>query len=151
MSWRHETLKYLRGMLEGCRSVIAAQDPNVSGLELLGVQEWTVPWGMDDGIVVVRLTVIRDPESAGYRRPVWGRVVVAAGAWGFEGVGVEVGLPRFTDDFSKARGFADLDERDRSLTKSLALDLLEGVDGEVTSMREEAGGALSFRVLLADR
>ncbi|MEV5886612.1 hypothetical protein AB0L74_28610 [Streptomyces sp. NPDC052020] len=131
--------------------MIAAQDANVTGMELLGVQEWTVPWGMDDGTVVVRLTIIRDPESAGCRRPVRGRVVVAAGARGFERTGAEVGLPRFTDDLSQARGFADLDERDRSLTKSLTLELVEGVDGEVTSIREEAGGALSFGVLLADR
>ncbi|NEY35580.1 hypothetical protein GTU99_26015 [Streptomyces sp. PRKS01-65] len=151
MSWRQETLKYLRGMLEGCRSVIAAQDTNVTGLELLGVQEWTVPWGMDDGVVVVRLAIVRDAETAGYARPVWGRVVVAAAARGFGQAGAEVGLPRFTDDLSPARGFADLREQDRSLTKSLALELLEGAGGEAASLREEAGGALSFTVLLAGR
>ncbi|MFJ8715763.1 hypothetical protein ACIRD9_21665 [Streptomyces violaceus] len=150
MSWRRDTLEYLRGMLRGCRSVIE-NNSGVSGLELVGVQEWTVPWGMDDGIIVVRLTVIRDPESTGRNLPIRGRVVVAAGARGFGWDGFEVELPRYTDEFSQVGRSVDLNGQDRSLTKSLTLDLLGGVDGELASIREEAGGALSFTLPLVGR
>ncbi|MGI5484940.1 hypothetical protein [Streptomyces lavendofoliae] len=151
-TWQAEMYKYLSAMLEGCRSVIARRQPHVSGGELMGALEWTLPWGMDDGIGLVRLTVVQDRESGGWDKPFRGRVVVAAGSKGFGGSDADVQLPRYTGgEFRPTAPTVELDERDRTLTKHMADYLLERVDGEASSLREEAGGSLSFTVVLAER
>ncbi|MFF3088190.1 hypothetical protein ACFVRB_24560 [Streptomyces nojiriensis] len=158
MGWTESTLSHLMGMLDACRMVIARDQEKefpTPGLELMGAQEWTISWGMDDGIIVVRFTVARDQdrEFYGVDKPIPVRVVVAAGSKGT--LGPDVKLPRYAEPdhagrFAQESGFVELRERDQATTKWLTDIMLEGVGGDASTIREELGGALSFRVLLTD-
>ncbi|MGW0964629.1 hypothetical protein [Streptomyces sp. NPDC002516] len=155
MTWHDATLSHLVGMLDACRTVIARnrkQAPHVRGLELMGVQEWTIPWEMDDGISIVRLTVARDREVQG-NSPIAARVLVAAGGTGEYGPTVKLphyAKQEYTGSFSQESEFVELSERHRKSTKWWADFLLKGVSGDPASLREEPGGAMSFRVLLTE-
>ncbi|MEU7567094.1 hypothetical protein AB0A99_13950 [Streptomyces fradiae] len=145
--WQASTLDCLSGMLAGCRSATAGLDPRVRPLTIDGALEWTVPWGMDDGNGLVRLTVVHEPGT--WSEDLRVRVVVAAGARAFDGSGTRIHLPRYTGwEYGSPPPSVELSEPDRALTRSMAEYLRKHTGGDTSSLREEPGGALSFPVVV---
>lgn len=122
-----------------------------------GVVEWTLPYGMDDGNGLVRLTVFTEVVPDTHERRI--RVVVAAAARGwlqdegrvslprFTGAGAESVRPRLESDPAVA---TDVPRPDRPLTRGMAEALCAAVGGLPGSLREEPGGEVGFAVAVRD-
>ncbi|MEU2791592.1 hypothetical protein [Streptomyces sp. NPDC007100] len=156
--WHATVLGHVKPVLEASRDRCRRERREGTFLPPFpGVLEWTLPWGMDDGNGLVRLTVFSEyvPE----RTETWTRVVVAAAARGFMGPGTgDVALPRFTargGEWVTPAGEApqpdaqDAPRPDGPLTRGMAEALLKGVGGVPDSLREEPGGEFSFGVSLS--
>lgn len=153
--WQATVLGHVKPVLEASRDRCRRERRDGTVLPPFpGVLEWTLPWGMDDGNGLVRLTVFS--EYAPERTETWARVVVAAAARGFMGPGTgRVGLPRFTAwggewvtpaDEAQQPGVKGAPRPDEQLTRGMAEALLKGVGGVPESLREEPGGEFSFGV-----
>ncbi|MFD7666114.1 hypothetical protein [Streptomyces sp. NPDC059788] len=152
--WHAYVVRYLEPVLEVCRDVHRREWRAGTRINPVpGALEWTLPWGMDDGNGLVRLTVFSEyvPE----RGKTWARVVVAAGTAAFMGPGTgDVALPRFTAWGGEwvTKGAPPAPEPaprpDARLTRGMAEALLTGVGGVPGSLREEPGGEFSFGVAM---
>ncbi|MEU7255492.1 hypothetical protein AB0B21_06755 [Streptomyces rimosus] len=151
--WYAYVNRYLEPVLAACREVYQAElRAGTHWYPVPGALEWTLPFGMDDGNGLVRLTVVSEyvPE----RSETWARVAVAAGTAAFMGLGTgDVALPRYTDGGGEIRGVREpaappgsAPRPDARLTRGMAEALLEGVGGVPGSLREEPGGEYSFGV-----
>ncbi|HZG06735.1 MAG TPA: hypothetical protein VE546_24745 [Streptomyces sp.] len=146
-TWEKHVLRHLEAALAMCRTLVARERERghravVEPID--GVLEWTLPWGMDDGLGGVRLTLAADPWA--WDEPLRVRVVVAAAAEPFvPGRSAVVGLPRH--DPGTAPGARV--EPPTELTQRMATYLLEHVGGDADSLRGERAGAVSFTVVVA--
>ncbi|MEU7205021.1 hypothetical protein [Streptomyces sp. NPDC045470] len=150
--WHAHVLQYLEPLLEVCRGVHLRERRAGTWMDPVpGALEWTLPWSMDDGNGLVRLTVFSEyvPE----RGRTWARVVVAADTAAFMGPGTGgVTLPRFRDWGGGRAAQSDPPSQgpaprpDTRLTRGMAEALLAGVGGVPDSLREEPGGEFSFGV-----
>lgn len=144
--WFADVLRHLRVLLAALPPLIEdlRRRRIAGGIE--GVLEWTLPWSMDDGVGNVRLTVVDVPAGWGARRRV--RVVVAADAKAFhERKGTDdLPLPRYDEKARRPLWFP----RASRLAGEMAEYLLEHVDGDMGSLRAEAGNAVSFTVVIAE-
>ncbi|WP_217145707.1 hypothetical protein [Streptomyces sp. AC627_RSS907] len=134
-----------------CAAARAAGDPGVE--PMTGVVEWTLPYGMDDGNGLVRLTVFTEVVPDTHERRL--RVVVAAASRGWHQDDGKVSLPRFTDwgaEYVRPRretedaSALDAPRPDGPLTRGMAEALCAAVGGLPESLREEPGGEVGFAV-----
>lgn len=142
--WFADVLRHLRVLLAALPPLIEEyRERRVAG-GIEGLLEWTLPWGMDDGVGNVRLTVVEVPSGWGERKRV--RVVVAADAKPFhERKGSDdLPLPRYDEKARRPLWFP----RSASLAGEMAEYLLDHVDGDTGSLRAEAGNAASFTVVI---
>ncbi|MEV7794365.1 hypothetical protein [Streptomyces sp. NPDC087512] len=117
-----------------------------------GAVEWTLPYGMDDGNGLVRLTVFTEVVPETHERRI--RVVVAAAARGWLQDNGKVALPRFTDwgsDYARLRrddtaAAPGGPGTDGPLTRGMAQALGTAVGGLPGTLRPEPGGEVSFAV-----
>ncbi|MEU7154957.1 hypothetical protein [Streptomyces chrestomyceticus] len=153
--WHAHVIRYLEPVLEACRDVHRRERRAGTWMDPVpGALEWTLPWGMDDGNGLVRLTVFSEyvPE----RGKTWARVIVAADTAAFMGPGTgNVSLPRHTS-WGGGRPVQDAPPTpgpaprpDARLTRGMAEALLAAVGGVPDSLREEPGGEFSFGVPMA--
>ncbi|MBV2155429.1 hypothetical protein [Kitasatospora sp. SUK 42] len=145
--WFDDVLKHLRALLAAVPPLVEdRRKRRIAPEGISGLLEWTLPWGVDDGTGNVRLTLVDVPS--GWGKPVRVRVVVAADAKSFgelPGGGAPV-LPRYDERARRplwTPGSADL-------ARQMARHLLEHVDGDAGSLRAEAGGAVSFTVVVCE-
>ncbi|MFF8596720.1 hypothetical protein ACF061_35950 [Streptomyces sp. NPDC015220] len=125
---------------------------------MAGGVERTLPYGMDDGNGLVRLTVFTEVVPVSHERRI--RVVVAAAARGWHQDDGRVALPRFTDwgaeyvrsrqERADATAMTDLPRPDGPLTRGMAKALCAAVGGLTESLREEPGGEVGFAVAVRD-
>ncbi|MEV5598225.1 hypothetical protein [Streptomyces sp. NPDC052496] len=150
--WYAYVTRYLKPVLTVLRDLHESEWRSGTRMDPVpGALEWALPWGMDDGNGLVRLTVFSeyDPE----RGRTWARVVVAADTAAFMGPGTgRVTLPRFTA-WNGGRTEEEPAEKpaprpDAGLTRRMAEALLTGVGGAPGSLREEPGGEFSFGVAM---
>ncbi|MBD0419307.1 hypothetical protein H0H10_09005 [Streptomyces sp. TRM S81-3] len=155
--WHAYVARQLRPLIDLRRADYAAQratgDLNSEPVE--GVVEWTLPYGMDDGNGLVRLTVFTEVVPDTYERRI--RVVVAAAARGWHQDNGRVALPRFTEwgaeyirPRRKTNATADVPRPDGPLTRGMAEALCTAVGGLPDSLREEPGGEFGFAVAVRD-
>ncbi|WP_158813364.1 hypothetical protein [Streptomyces rimosus] len=151
--WYAYVNQYLEPVLAACREVYQRELRAGTHWEPMpGALEWTLPFGMDDGNGLVRLTVFSEyvPE----RSETWARVAVAADTAAFGGPGTgDVALPRYAAWGGERRGVREpaappgpAPRPDARLTRGMAEALLKGVGGVPGSLREEPGGEYSFGV-----
>jgi len=118
-----------------------------------GALEWTLPWGMDDGNGLVRVTLFTEIVPETYARRI--RVVVAAAARGFLQGGGRLALPRY--DHARSRAEAEDDgphqvpPPDRELTRGMAEHLCQAVGGLPDTLSDEPGGEVGFSVEPAEK
>ncbi|MEU8510962.1 hypothetical protein AB0C76_05140 [Kitasatospora sp. NPDC048722] len=142
--WFADVLRHLRVLLAALPPLIEEyRERRIAG-GIEGLLEWTLPWGMDDGVGNVRLTVVEVPSGWGERKRV--RVVVAADAKAFhERKGSDdLPLPRYDEKARRPLWFP----RSASLSRDMAEYLLDHADGDAGSLRAEAGNAASFTVVI---
>ncbi|MBO1418784.1 hypothetical protein [Streptomyces sp. FH025] len=143
--WFDDVLNHLRVLLAAVPPLIEdLRKRRIAPEGIGGPLEWTLPWGMDDGTGNVRLTIVDVPS--GWGKPVRVRVVVSADVKSFGELrgGGAPSLPRYDEQARRplwTPGSADLARR-------MARHLLEHVDGDADSLRAEAGGAVSFTVVV---
>ncbi|MFM9441498.1 hypothetical protein [Streptomyces acidiscabies] len=122
-----------------------------------GALEWTLPWGMDDGNGLVRVTVFTEIVPESFERRV--RVVVAAAAKGFLEDGGKLALPRYADwgaEYARSRSEIDADSSrrvpppDGPLTRGMAEHLCRALGGLPDTLSEEPGGEVGFSVAPAE-
>ncbi|MFB6809873.1 hypothetical protein [Streptomyces sp. NPDC056387] len=147
--WTNHVLIRLKALLAIFPPLIEDQRArNIIPAAMDGTLEWTLPWGMDDGLGNVRLTLIGEPSGWGVPKRV--RVVVAAKAAAFSStVNEDVALPRY-DPTGAHRAPAGETQEPRRVSSSMAQCLLEHVGGDPDSLRYEADGSRSFTVVVAD-
>ncbi|MFK8848659.1 hypothetical protein [Streptomyces sp. Ac-502] len=151
-SWHAYVIRYLEPLLEVCRDVHRREQRAGTWTNPVpGALEWTLPWGLDDGNGLVRLTVFS--EHGPERDKTWARVVVAADTTAFMGPGTGAAAPpRFTARGSGRATQGDppapgpTPRPDTRLTRGMAEALLAGVGGVPDSLCEEPGGEYSFGV-----
>ncbi|MDT0609127.1 hypothetical protein [Streptomyces lancefieldiae] len=124
---------------------------------MAGVVEWTLPYGMDDGNGLVRLTVFTEVVPETHERRI--RVVVAAATRGWTQDDGKVSLPRFTgwgSEYVRPRreiedaAALDVPRPDGPLTQGMAEALCAAVGGLPESLREEPGGEVGFSVAVRE-
>lgn len=147
--WTNYVLIRLKALLAILPPLIEEQRArNIVPDAIDGTLEWTLPWGMDDGLGHVRLTLIHEPSGWGVPKRV--RVVVAAKAAAFSSrVNEEVALPRYDPTTPPAPPAGETREP-RRVSTGMAQCLLEHVGGDLDSLRYEADGSRSFTVVVAD-
>ncbi|KPI25320.1 hypothetical protein OV450_7364 [Actinobacteria bacterium OV450] len=150
--WTNHVLIRLKALLAIFPPLIEDQRArNIIPAAMDGTLEWTLPWGMDDGLGNVRLTLIDEPSGWGVPKRV--RVVVAAKAAAFSStVSEDVALPRYdpTAPTAPTAPPAGDTREPRRVSTSMAQSLLEHVGGDPDSLRYEADGSQSFTVVVAD-
>ncbi|MET8982439.1 hypothetical protein ABZX85_43360 [Streptomyces sp. NPDC004539] len=118
-----------------------------------GALEWTLPWGMDDGNGLVRVTVFTEIVPESYARRI--RVVVAAAARGFLEDGGRLALPRYADwgagygsshGETEAGGPGRVPPPDRELTRGMAEHLCLALGGLPHTLSDEPGGEVGFSI-----
>ncbi|MFJ3204707.1 hypothetical protein [Streptomyces sp. NPDC086989] len=147
--WTNNVLMHLKALLAIFPPLIEDQRArNIIPAAMDGILEWTLPWGMDDGLGNVRLTLIDEPSGWGVPKRV--RVVVAAKAAAFSStVNEDVALPRYDPTAPTAPPAGDTQEP-RRVSTSMARSLLDHVGGDPDSLRYEADGSQSFTVVVAN-
>ncbi|MEU6896356.1 hypothetical protein ABZ934_32390 [Streptomyces sp. NPDC046557] len=147
--WTNYVLVRLKALLAIFPPLIEEQRArNIIPHAMDGTLEWTLPWGMDDGLGNVRLTLMDEPSGWGVPKRV--RVVVAAKAAAFSStVNKEAALPRYDPTAPPGPPAGDTQEP-RRVSSSMARRLLEHVGGDPDSLRYEADGSQSFTVVVAD-
>ncbi|MHC5907049.1 hypothetical protein ACVNF4_24590 [Streptomyces sp. S6] len=156
--WHDYVARELRPVL----AVLAARPGERRGEGVVGADpvpgalEWTLPWGMDDGNGLVRVTLVTEIVPETYERRI--RVVVAAGARGFLQGGGRLALPRYGDwgaEDARSRAEADGSRQvpppDRELTRGMAEHLCLALGGLPDTLSDEPGGEVGFSVEPAEK
>ncbi|WP_416968896.1 hypothetical protein [Streptomyces sp. 4F14] len=144
---------YIASELRPVLAVLAARAGKRRDDPVPGALEWTLPWGMDDGNGLVRVTVFTEIVPESYERRI--RVVVAAAARGFLEDGGKLALPRYADwgaEYARSRSEIDADTGrrvpppDGKLTRGMAEHLCLALGGLPDTLSEEPGGEVAFSV-----
>ncbi|MET9777834.1 hypothetical protein ABZ023_26870 [Streptomyces sp. NPDC006367] len=161
--WHAYVAEKLGPFIDLCRADYLAQRAagDLGSDPVDGVVEWSLPYGMDDGNGLVRLTLFTEVVPDTYERRI--RVVVAAAARGWLQDDGRVTLPRFTDRDTGLRPRRESDAAsgddprsddprpDGPLTRGMAEALCAAVGGIPGSLCEEPGGEFGFSVAVRER
>ncbi|QNP74565.1 hypothetical protein IAG44_37335 [Streptomyces roseirectus] len=143
-AWHDYLTRQLRPVLEvlTARPVQHRKEGTPAAVPVPGTLEWTLPWPMDDGNGLVRVTVFTEIVPPPHGRRV--RVVVAAVARGFLEDGGRLTLPRYWPTDPPPTPTPEVSTPDRELTWSMAAHLCRTLDGLPETLTEEPTGEAGF-------